>query len=629
MSFTTTVDRKLRIGGPVTSDAARDIFDDSAVWLTLAGAQQGGEFCRAWLSIQCRSITGTTAGLLLLEEGGMYKTAAVWPDPSVDATYLAKAAEQALRERKGVVIEAANDETAGNKQVHIAYPIDVAGEMHGVVVLDVTSRPSTELAGVMRQLHWGMGWLETLFRRKQTDEITALATRTTVTLDMLAGASEHRNLEGAALAVVNDLATRLACRRVSLGLVRNNAVRLVAISHSAVFQKKSHVVSAIENAMEEALDQNATLLIPESGGAGHHITLAHNDLAKLSGAQSVLSAIMSSAGRVVGVVTLERDQGDVFDQRSVALVEAVAVLLGPIFELKAEAKRLVTGRAADAVASSWTAVFGPGRPAIKLAVVAAVVVFALLAILPGDLRVSAKAVVEGAIQRAAVAPFDGYVASAPVRAGAIVNEGQLLATLDDRDLKLEAIRWRSEFEQQQLKYADAFGKHDRSAMRVAEAMMDEAKAQQMLAEDKLSRATLVAPFHAIIVSGDLSQAIGSPVEKGKVLFELAPLDSFRVVLQVDERDISLVKVGQDGRLLLTGLAHQSFPVHVTSVTPVATSADNRNTFRVEASVDDPDNALRPGMEGVGKITVGEGRLLYVWSRSLIDWVRVGLWKWWP
>jgi multidrug efflux pump subunit AcrA (membrane-fusion protein) len=102
-----------------------------------------------------------------------------------------------------------------------------------------------------------------------------------------------------------------------------------------------------------------------------------------------------------------------------------------------------------------------------------------------------------------------------------------------------------------------------------------------------------------------------------------------VVLQVDERDISLVKVGQDGRLLLTGLAHQSFPVHVTSVTPVATSADNRNTFRVEASVDDPDNALRPGMEGVGKITVGEGRLLYVWSRSLIDWVRVGLWKWWP
>ena len=33
----------------------------------------------------------------------------------------------------------------------------------------------------------------------------------------------------------------------------------------------------------------------------------------------------------------------------------------------------------------------------------------------------------------------------------------------------------------------------------------------------------MAPIPGVIVSGDLSQAIGAPVERGQVLFELAPL----------------------------------------------------------------------------------------------------------
>jgi multidrug resistance efflux pump len=55
------------------------------------------------------------------------------------------------------------------------------------------------------------------------------------------------------------------------------------------------------------------------------------------------------------------------------------------------------------------------------------------------------------VQRAAVAPFQGYVADAPVRAGQTVAAGDLLATLDDRDLALERVRWASEQEQEAQK----------------------------------------------------------------------------------------------------------------------------------------------------------------------------------
>src|SRR5262249_44383273 len=211
----------------------------------------------------------------------------------------------------------------------------------------------------------------------------------------------------------------------------------------------------------------------------------------------------------------------------------------------------------------------------------------------------------------------------------IVEEGQVLATLDDREFKLEAARWKSEYDQQLLKYSDAMAKRDRSTALVLSAAMDQTQAQLSLAEDKLSRSAITAPFRGVVVSGDLSQMLGSPVEKGKVLFEVAPLESFRVILQVDERDISYLAESQHGTLVLTGLSTESLPFSVKKVTPVATASEGRNHFRVEADVHGARLQLRPGMEGIGKVTVDRRSLIAIWTRSLVDWARITVWKWTP
>jgi hypothetical protein len=39
--------------------------------------------------------------------------------------------------------------------------------------------------------------------------------------------------------------------------------------------------------------------------------------------------------------------------------------------------------------------------------------------------------------------------------------------------------------------------------------------------------------------------------------------------------------------------------------------------------------LRPGMEGVGKVAIGERRLIWIWTHKLIDWVRLAFWSWMP
>jgi multidrug efflux pump subunit AcrA (membrane-fusion protein) len=248
---------------------------------------------------------------------------------------------------------------------------------------------------------------------------------------------------------------------------------------------------------------------------------------------------------------------------------------------------------------------------------------------PGQFRISAKAVLEGTIQRAAVAPFDGFVAAAPLRAGDIVTAGTEVARLDDRDLLLEKLRWETERAKLLQRQRDSLAKHERTNQLVFGSQVEQAQSQLDLVLEKLKRARITAPIDGIIVSGDLSQTLGAPVQQGKVLFEIAPLDSYRLILQLDERDISFVSKGNKGVLLLTGAASQSIDLEITRLTSVATAEDGRNFFRVEASIKDNGLELRPGMEGIAKVQIGERSLLWIWTRPLIDRIRLFIWNWSP
>jgi multidrug efflux pump subunit AcrA (membrane-fusion protein) len=147
----------------------------------------------------------------------------------------------------------------------------------------------------------------------------------------------------------------------------------------------------------------------------------------------------------------------------------------------------------------------------------------------------------------------------------------------------------------------------------------------------------VAPFDGVIVRGDLQQRLGSPVEKGEVLFEIAPLDGYRVVLEVDERDVAFVSAGQTGRLRLSALPGEALPFVVERVTPVAVAEDGRNRFRAEARLEQPSDSLprepadrlRPGMTGVARIDAGRRARAWIWTHETLAWLRLAAWSWGP
>lgn len=600
-------------------------MEGDALWSAFVSADNAGDFCRSWLALQCLQVSEVRSALLLLaQEGATFVPAAVWPSAQTDAAYLAPAAQQCLAERRGLILRGKPDAL-----VLVAYPLEVDGQLHGAVVLDVHERPDARLQLALRQLHWGVGWLESLVLRRTARQDAQSLARARLAMDMLAVAAEHARLGEMGIALVNELASRFHCDRVSMGVDRRGRARLVALSHSAAFEKRSQFVATLENAMDEALDQRCSVVWPpqdSAGGASRAaVAIAHRDLAQH---RAVCSVLLSSRGQGVGVLSFERGADAPFGAEEVQGLETIGALLGPLLQSRIALHRWFAGRLADRLTDAWQLFSDRRRPAFRVAVGVVALLLVATVVLDGDYRVNAKAVIEGEIQRAVVAPFEGFIRAAPVRAGMTVRLGQTMATLDDRDLQIERRRWLAEREQHERRYRDALSKHERANAQIALSQQAESQSQLALVEEKLSRANVLAPFDGVVVSGDLTQLMGSPVERGKQLFEVAPLNAYRVILKVDDRDIRHVRAGQRGQLVLTGLARDPMGFEVQNIS-VAQAEEGKNLFRVEAALDPGEVTLRPGMEGVGKITVGERSYAWIWTHRLLDWLRLQAWTWLP
>jgi multidrug efflux pump subunit AcrA (membrane-fusion protein) len=181
----------------------------------------------------------------------------------------------------------------------------------------------------------------------------------------------------------------------------------------------------------------------------------------------------------------------------------------------------------------------------------------------------------------------------------------------------------------QREYREAMAKRDLVQIQVLNSQMGQVAAQITLTTEQLQRTRIQAPFAGVIIEGDLSQALSAPVERGASLFKIAPLDGYRVILKIHERNISYIQTAQLGNLKLSSLPEQKFPLRVEKITHVASIDADSNIFRVEASLVDMPKLLRPGMEGVAKIDAGQRPFLWIWTHELIDWLSLWVWSWWP
>ena len=118
-----------------------------------------------------------------------------------------------------------------------------------------------------------------------------------------------------------------------------------------------------------------------------------------------------------------------------------------------------------------------------------------------------------------------------------------------------------------------------------------AEASAQLAEAKLAKMDLRAPFSGII--GLRSVSMGDYVKEGADLVNLESIDPLKVDFRVPEIYMRQVKVGQPLQVQLDALPGRTFEGKVFAVNPLIDAAGRSVVIR--AMVRNPDTSLRPGM----------------------------------
>ena len=234
------------------------------------------------------------------------------------------------------------------------------------------------------------------------------------------------------------------------------------------------------------------------------------------------------------------------------------------------------------------------------------------------------------ISASVVSPsVDGTVGSINVQAGQTVNEGDVLMTIknDELDRNVAEAQRAVAAAQEDLSNAQkalaaaqaapAMGNDtdaasgattDTSAVSSAQRNLASAQATLEQANAKAAERTVTAPSSGSIV--ELNAKVGATVtggvvtgegdtSGGKQCMQIADLSKMKVTVQVGEKDIAKIAVGQSANVTYPAFPDIVSQGTVTAIASVANSDSSYGgasvTFNVDILIEAPDARLKPGM----------------------------------
>ena len=597
---------------------------------TAQGSSETGiSYYQDWLKGQQRLIAGLQTALVMIPESttqGLFPVAKL----NIDSEYYSPLLQLTQQEQQYLQPEVCSLSSTGQGEVFaLLYPLRHKEHLIGVVIMAVEAQVPDDLSHAITILQWSVAGLEVIDYQHRFERLQRENAGVAQRVDVLARVLCELDYASAAVRLVTELAVLFNCDRVSLGEFKKNRSRLKHLSHSTQFGKRMNLVRCIEQVMDEAIDQNKMIRFPVSSEADEgEVMLAHRYLSEQQGDACILSIPVFVAGQASAALVLEGNPDVPFSTEQAQLCQSIASLVMPALEDKRLNDRALWRKCFDVAKLQLGRLLGAGYLGRKLFLIGLITLVYFLTTATGEYRLSAQARLYSATQRAVVAPFDGYIQAASARAGDRVDAQQVLINLDDRDLRLERLKWLSEEAKLKRQYQEALSARDRSKINIINAQSGQVEAQLALVASQLERAKLIAPFAGLVISGDLSQRLGAAVSKGEELLAVAPSNQYRIRLLIQENRIADLKLGQQGTLYLSALPETPFAFNLSKVTPLIETKDGASYFIAEGELQTKHQQLQPGMEGIGKVLIDERKRVSIWSREAQAWLRLKAWSWW-
>lgn len=246
-----------------------------------------------------------------------------------------------------------------------------------------------------------------------------------------------------------------------------------------------------------------------------------------------------------------------------------------------------------------------------------------LVVWPVSYRVRCTILVRPKLSRIIAAPFDATLQATEVEPGDSVKAGDVLVKLDGRPLRLELEAVEAQIGRIRKEREMAMAGGHVAEGQLAKLRIRELSRQRQLLASRLERLSVTSPIDGIVVSGDLRRSIGTPLEMGQSVIEIAPLNQMVIELEIPEYEIGYIDDGMTARIRLNAADGTVIEQPIDSVYPTAELRDDHYVFVALINVDNSHHKLRPGMRGEA-IAYGPIRP-WLWS-----WLRTGWEKslWW-
>ena len=445
----------------------------------------------------------------------------------------------------------------------------------------------------------------------------------------LAKAATCESPEELAFSLTASLRTNLNCQQVAVGLVHRRHVRILAISGQQEVRGRSPGAIAITQAMEECLDEGGPIVAQErtkfSSPTSCDKHRLHRQWHYEARNAPVASIPMKIGDRTVAVLSLQHRHGvdiseDLIERISESIQPFTAGLL-----LLARAHRGVMRHACESAHASLAGLLGRGRYLRKATVAAALAVIAWMWFGSMNYQVGVTAVVRPAQLRHIGMPYDAVLASVEKRPGDRVAAGEVLCRLDVRELDLQRAELVAELAVAEQEVQRAMAVKTPVDARLAEMEANVMRVRLATIQNRIERATIRSPITGVLVEGDLRTKTGSVLQQGTALMQVAPDDTWLLELRIPDAVCSGIQPGLSGRFASHARPDSTQPFQVNLVQPNAVASDKQMVFVAEAQMQEPQPWLRPGMEGLARVTIGRRPAWWVLFHSAIDYVRVSLW----
>lgn len=244
-----------------------------------------------------------------------------------------------------------------------------------------------------------------------------------------------------------------------------------------------------------------------------------------------------------------------------------------------------------------------------------------------EVSVEAAGTVEPNITVEVKSKASGEILELPVETGQWVEEGTLLLRIDQRQPRNRLAEARANLAVAEARLANAEAELHRAerlfkAGSIAESEHDDAILVHATATAEVVRERVAvenaqielddtdvrAPISGIVLEKrvERGQVISSPtrdVGGGTVLLQMADLRRVRLRTLVDETDIGKIRPGLRATVLAAAYPNRPFSGEVQKIEPKSVTTQNVTMFPVLISVENPDAALKPGMNAEVEIHI--------------------------